>query len=194
MAEELELACLADLEEAVPWQAGWRGLEVGAGAGAFTRVLARRGGLSWTAQEPVPAMLAALKAQPALAQVEGVLGWCDAPEDRKAFEGASFDLIASRQLTNGLYDPVVAFENWWHWLKPGGCLAIAEGLYGREAWTGAWAEEVDELPLSANASLALLPYLLERTGFEVLRVGLMARSNALSSHPRQLVVARRPEG
>jgi SAM-dependent methyltransferase len=191
MPPEEEEAWLADLLEPFPLPPQGRALEVGAGAGAFTKVLARMEGLSWTAQEPVPVMLAALQAQSALAGVEARLGWCDAPEDREAFPAEHFDLIASRQLTNGLHDPLLAFAHWRHWLRPGGWLLIVEGLFGREAWSGPWAQEVDAYPLAANASLALLPYLLERSGFRIHHVGLMARAKALSPHPRQLVLAQR---
>lgn len=54
------------------------------------------------------------------------------------------------------------------------------------AWQGTWAEEVDELPLSANQSLALAPHLLEQAGFKI----LARRPRAIPA--RYLVVARLP--
>lgn len=170
-----------------PWlRPGMQVLDAGAGGGTFTAVLARRQDLDITALEPAPAMLAALKARPELAGVHGVLGFCDAPQDRDLFPAGCFGAIASRQLANGLYDPLQAFRNWRHWLKPGGVVLLIDGSFGRDAWQGKWAEEVDELPLSANQSLALLPYLLEQAGFEV-----VARA-PLAIPLRYLVVARLP--
>jgi hypothetical protein len=87
----------------------------------------------------------------------------------------------SRQLANGLYDPLAAFCNWRYWLKPGGSLAVIDGLYGRTAWTGRWEEEVDVLPLSACQTAATVPYLLEVAGFRVEGVQWMQAVNARPS-------------
>jgi SAM-dependent methyltransferase len=184
-APEVQDAYLADLAGLLaPGQAV---LDAGAGAGAFTQVLTRFGGLDLTALEPAPAMAAHIR------DARVVLGFCDAPEDRPLFPAGSFDVIASRQLTNGLYDPLAAFRNWHHWLKPGGRVVVIDGFYGRDAWQGKWAEEVDDLPLSATQSLALTPYLLEQAGLRVETVRPMAATNASSATatPRYLVVATR---
>ena len=98
----------------------------------------------------------------------------------------------SRQLVNGLYDPLAAFRNWRHWLKPGGAVVVIEGLYGRSAWSGIWAEEVDQLPMSACQSTAMIPYLLEQAGFHVETSSLMETVNArpTTATARYAVVAR----
>ncbi len=184
-----------DLAEAWTTAAGQRVLDAGAGTGAFTRVLAGIGGLELTALEPAPAMLECLRSKPELRGVAIVQGFCDHPEDRGHFAGGCFDAICSRQLANGLYDPLSAFRNWRHWLRPGGIVVLVDGLYGRDAWTGGWAEEVDVLPLSATQTPATVAYLLESAGFAVDTVRPLGRVNArpVTRTRRYVVVARRTE-
>jgi hypothetical protein len=95
---------------------------------------------------------------------------------------------------NGLFDPLCAFRHWQRWTKPAGVVVVIDGLYGRDGWTGRWAEEVDVLPLSASQSMASTPYLLEACGFVVEAVERMTAVNALSTTrtPRYLVVASKP--
>ena len=183
-----------ELTAHVGLKAGDDVLDAGAGTGTMTAILARMPGLRIVALEPAPAMLDVLRAKPQLRGVTAVEGFCDAPEDRALFPAARFDAIVSRQLLNGLFDPSEAFANWFHWLKPGGVVAAIDGYYGRSAWGGKWAEEVDVLPLSANQSLALAPYLLERAGFAVERAALTEAVNAspATRTTRYLVVARKP--
>ena len=83
----------------------------------------------------------------------------------------------SRQLMNVLYDPLAAFANWHCWLKPAGVVLVIDGLYERAAWSGTWAEEVDVLPVAACQSTALVPYLLEQSGFSVEAVRMMDAVN-----------------
>jgi RimJ/RimL family protein N-acetyltransferase/SAM-dependent methyltransferase len=184
-------AYLADLRRVVRIAPGSSVLDVGAGAGALCGVLARLPGLELTALEPSPAMLDELRRRPELAQVATVQGSCDAPGDEALFAPARFDVIASRQVVNGLFDPLVAFARWRRWLKPGGLVVVIDGLYGRDGWRGAWAEEIDVLPLSASQTLATVPYLLEVAGFTILAVERMAAVDALPSTrtPRYVVVA-----
>ena len=188
-----EDAYLSDLARVFQFRPGMAVLDVGAGTGALCVVLARLPGLAMTALEPAPAMLARLRRRPGLESVVAVQGFCDAPLDRQHFGAAQFDVIASRQLINGLFDPLTAFENWHHWLKPGGAVVAIDGAYGRDAWTGVWQEEIDVLPLSATQSTATVPYLLEAAGFKVEAVRWMDAVNALPSTktPRYVVVARR---
>lgn len=168
-------------------------LDVGAGSGAMCRILIDQPGIQLTALEPSWEMLALLKTEPELERIETIAGFCDAPEDRKHFQAASFDAIVSRQLINGLFDPIAAFENWRHWLKPGGHAIMIDGFYERSAWTGRWAEETDTLPLAACQSLAMVPYLLEKSGFQINVVEPMHTVNSLPSTktPRYLVVAQK---
>jgi len=109
------------------------------------------------------------------------------------FSAEQFDVIISRQLVNGLFDPLTAFSNWLFWLKPGGTVIAIDGLYGRSAWTGNFEEEVDLLPLSACQSMATLPYLLEKTGFEIEAVNLTTATNTMPATRtmRYVVVARK---
>jgi SAM-dependent methyltransferase len=180
-AEDVE-AYRADLASVFAFhQDGLRILDAGAGSGALSQVLCGLTGLQITALEPSPAMLARLHARRELEGVRTVEGFCDHLDDRRHFPGGAFDAIFSRQLANGLYDPLAAFRNWHHWLKPSGAVVLVDGLYGRSAWTGRWEEEIDVLPLSACQTTATVPYLLEMAGFRIDRVQLMQATNARPS-------------
>lgn len=187
-------AYLADLQRVVPLPPGSRVLDAGAGTGVICSLLLRLPALELTALEPSPAMLAVLQAQPELAAVTAVAGYCDEPGDADRFAPGQFDVIVSRQLVNGLFDPLLAFRHWHRWLQPGGAVVIIDGLYGRDGWTGRWEDEVDVLPLAATQSTATIPYLLEACGFEVTAVERMVAVNALpvTRTPRYVVVARKP--
>jgi SAM-dependent methyltransferase len=193
LSEDDEQAYQSDLEALLPLSPGADVLDAGAGTGSLTSVLTRLPGVTVTALEPSPAMLAILRGNPRLRAVATVEGFCDALEDRRLFQRGRFDAIVSRQLANGLYDPLGAFANWAHWLKPGGAVLVIEGIYGRDAWTGAWSEEVDVLPLSACQGCATVPYLLEAAGFSVEAVGWMDAVNRrpATRTPRYAVLARR---
>lgn len=182
-----------DLASLLAFEPGARVLDAGAGTGTMCTLLARLDGLELTALDPSPAMLERLRGKPGLERVHAVEGFCDGPEDRAHFEAERFDVIVSRQLSNGLFDPLTAFSNWHHWLAPGGAVVLLDGFYGRDSWNGASAKEVDVLPLSSNQSLALVPYLLERSGFDIERVRPLEATNALPSTrtPRYGVVARK---
>jgi SAM-dependent methyltransferase len=168
-------------------------LDAGAGTGALCLTLVRRPHRSLTALDPAPAMLDRLGRKPELASVQRVQGFCDHPEDAAQFADGSFDVIASRQLTNGLFDPIAAFRNWNQWLGEGGTVVVVDGFYDRDAWTGAWEALIDQLPLSACRTMATVPYLLARCGFRIEHVGLMQATNARPSTRtrRYLVVARK---
>ncbi len=188
-----ENAHLADLERVVEFAPGMRVLDVGAGTGVMCSLLRRLPGLKLTALEPSPAMLALLQSKPELANVTAINGFCDEPQDIERFGAGAFDRIVSRQVVNGLFDPLVAFRHWHHWLKPAGTVVVIDGLYGRDGWTGRWEEEVDALPLAASQSMASTPYLLENVGFTIETVERMASVNALPTTrtPRYVVVARK---
>ena len=195
LTPEDEEAYLSDLEEVFSFREAMRVLDVGAGTGTVCQMLSRLPGLSITALEPAPAMLAKLRSKPELAGIRAVEGFCDAIEDRSHFGESQFDLIVSRQLGNGLFDPLAAFENWHHWLVPGGAVVLIDGLYGRTAWSGIWEEEVDVLPMSACLTTALAPYLLEKAGFRIEAVERMRRANErpTTMTTRYVVVGRRPD-
>jgi SAM-dependent methyltransferase len=122
-----------------------------------------------------------------------VNGSCDEPRDATLFAEAQFDVVACRQVVNGLHDPLLAFRHWHRWLKPGGAVVVIDGLYGRDGWRGAWEQEIDALPLSAVQTMATIPYLLESVGFRIEAVQRMAAVNALPTTrtPRYVVVARK---
>lgn len=188
-----EDAYLADIGRAFEFRPGAAVLDAGAGTGTLCRILSRLPGLALTALEPSPAMLALLQDQPELAHVAAVQGHCDGEEDGATFAEGTFDVVASRQLVNGLFDPLTAFRHWRRWLKPGGAVVVIDGLYGRDGWRGAWQEEVDVLPLSACQTLATVPYLLESAGFRIAAVERMSDVNRLPATrtPRYIVVAIR---
>ena len=166
-------------------------LDAGSGTGVLCLVLNQIPGLRITALEPSSAMLDLLRARPELQSVSTTQGFCDHADDRLHFRGESFDLIASQQLANCLYDPLAAFRNWHYWLRKGGTVVVLDGLFDRDAWSGAWEGFVDHLPLSACQTMATVPYLLEQTGFWINFVGLMQHTNALpaTQTTRYMVVA-----
>jgi SAM-dependent methyltransferase len=184
-------AYLADLGPVFQLRAGLSVLDAGAGTGTLCGILLRQTDLSVTALEPVPAMLARLRGTAALQRVTTVEGFCDSIGDRVLFPAGRFDAIVSRQLVNGLFDPLAAFRNWHHWLSPRGTIVVIDGLYDRSAWQGGWEEEVDVLPLSTCQSTAVVPYLLEVAGFRIDAVQRMESVNALPTTrtPRYVVAA-----
>jgi SAM-dependent methyltransferase len=195
LGHEDEDAYLVDLKRVVTFPAQAAVLDAGAGTGTLCGILSRLPGVSVTALEPAPAMLAKLRSKAGLRGVATVEGFCDSLEDRRHFAEARFDAIVSRQLVNGLYDPLTAFRNWRHWLSPGGTVVVIDGIYGRSAWTGIWEEDVDVLPLAACQGTATTPYLLEAAGLRTEAVRWMEAVNArpATKTPRYVVVATKPE-
>jgi len=191
LSREDEDAYLSDLERVFSFRQGMTVLDAGAGTGTMCQLLSRLDGLAITALEPSPAMLAKLKSKPELEGVIAVEGFCDGNEDRTHFKPSQFELIVSRQLANGLFDPLTAFRNWLYWLSPGGTVILIDGFYGRSAWTGKWEQEIDVLPLAACQTIALIPYLLEHSGFHIESVQVMEAVNQMPSTKttRYVVVA-----
>lgn len=189
-----EAAYLSDLQQVFSFEDRMHVLDAGAGSGTLSKILLQAADISLTALEPSPAMLDLFRKKPELHSVNCVEGFCDGLEDRAHFAEAQFDVIASRQLINGLFDPLVAFENWFYWLKPGGSAIVIDGFYGRDAWMKMFEKEVDLLPLSACQSMATVPYLLEKVGFEIQSVNLMSATNKMPATrtTRYVVVARKP--
>jgi len=185
------MACLQDIQNHVALLPGNKILDAGAGSGALCLALSRVSDIQITALEPCPAMISLFRNRSELADVKVVEGFCDHHSDVKHFDSATFDFIASRQLTNTLFDPLAAFQNWKHWLQPEGKLVVIDGLYDRDAWTGKWSWAVDQLPLSACRSRATVPYLLEQVGFMIEYAGPAVETNKLASTrtERYLVVA-----
>ena len=174
-------ACIADLKHCVTFSENMDVLDAGSGTGALCLSLIRICALHITALEPCEAMAALLKSKRELNGVARVRGFCDHADDQSHFGVNMFDLIASRQLANCLFDPLAAFRNWHYWLRLGGSVVVMDGLFDRSDWTGRWEGIVDSLPLSACRTTAMVPYLLEQTGFRVDYVGPMNATNALLS-------------
>lgn len=193
LSPEEEAAYLADIGRAYEFRPGSSVLDAGAGTGTLCRILSRLPALALTALEPSPAMLALLRSQADLAHVTTVQGFCDGAEDGQHFAAGAFDVIASRQLVNGLFDPLAAFRHWHRWLKPGGAVVVIDGFYGRDGWRGSWEAEIDVLPLSACQTLATVPYLLEAAGFRIAAVDRMSAVNGLpgARTPRYIVLGIR---
>lgn len=191
LTEDDHDACLTDIASGFCFKADMNVLDVGAGTGALCLALVRFPGLRITAMEPCPDMLDLLKLKPELAQISRVEGFCDHLEDRSEFARGQFDVIVSRLLTNCLFDPIAAFQNWHHWLRDQGTVIVMDGLFDRSDWAGVWSEMVDTLPLSACRSMAAVPYLLEQAGFSIEFVGPMVATNARPSTrtSRYMVVA-----
>jgi len=194
LTQEDDQACLADIQRVFQFQSGMDVLDVGTGTGAFCKILQHLPGVSITAIEPSPAMLAKFRSKSELNGVTTVEGFCDGPEDRQFFGESQFQVIVSRQLVNGLFDPLTAFRNWLHWLSPGGTVVVLDGLFDRSSWSGKWEEEVDVLPISACQTTALTPYLLETAGFRVEAVEWMEATNKMPATrtKRYMVVASKP--
>ncbi len=174
-------ACVADLHRCIAFRDDMDVLDAGSGTGALCLSLARIPGLRITALEPCSTMSDLLISKPELELVAIVRGFCDHVDDESHFGPDSFDLIASRQLANCLFDPLAAFRNWSYWLRPGGTVVVMDGLFDRDAWSGRWNGIVDTLPLSACRTTATVPYLLEQVGFRIDFVGPMTHTNELES-------------
>lgn len=193
LTPEDDAVYLADIRQVFLFREGMHVLDVGAGTGAMCRTLMKVSDLNLTALDPSPQMLARFRARSELRDVSTVEGFCDSADDRDHFDESTFDVIISRQLVNNLFDPLAAFENWHHWLKPGGSVIVIDGLYRRESWVDKWEEEIDQLPASACQTTALVPYLLEKSGLDVNSAGLMTATNEMPNTrtPRYIVVASR---
>lgn len=187
-------ACVADLQRCVEFSDNMAVLDAGSGTGALCLALIRIPGLDITALEPSSRMMNLLTARSELSGVVAVQGFCDHADDASLFGPETFDLITSRLLVNNLFDPLAAFRNWNHWLRPGGSVVVMDGLFSPSDWAGKWGEFVDVLPLSACQTTATVPYLLEKMGFDVEHVGLMDHTNALPSTrtKRYIVVVNKP--
>jgi SAM-dependent methyltransferase len=172
-----------------------RVLDVGAGTGALTRIIANAGAIV-TALEPSQGMLdearKAAAAQPARGCIHFTLG--DAHEG-DLFASASFDLIVSRQAVCYFADPLRAFANWRDWLTDDGTIIVVDGLWSRNGWGD--DALVDRLPLSCLQTRATMAYLLEKSGFAITRntwlddINQRARRAAPAAAPRYAIIARK---
>lgn len=185
----------ADISPALQLKSSSHVLDVGAGTGVFSRLVADWGH-SVTGLEPSPNMLRVAEST-ALPQgyadrLRFVLG--DAHQ-ADLFDEATYDCIVSRQAVCYFRDPLMVFQNWHRWLKQPGCVLVVDGLWFREGWSS--DELVDQLPLSCLQTRATVAYLLEKAGFRIVAnrwlttVNAHLAANGESNSPRYLVVAHK---
>ena len=190
--KELEGHYRQDLEEVLGSFAQYKSvLEVGAGNGLFTQLLHKWGCEDITGTDIAEVMLEAARAR--LPQCEFRLLTEEAQPD--LFPPASFDLIISRQLACHLIDPIAVFQCWKSWLKPGGRIAIIDGLWTRIDWGRASTERgslVDSRPLSCTQTTATACYLLTHAGLKVRYQGLLGRVNNFEKEQFEIGQPREP--
>ncbi len=193
--EQAELeAWNADIFTAVAFPPGSRVLDVGAGTGVLSRILAERG-CYVTGLDPAAGMIAEAQSRlpPALVgRLNFLVGDTHQPD---LFSPGSFDWIVSRQVVGHFHDPLVAFQNWRGWLKARGGVMIIDGLWRRDGW-GNDEALVDNLPLSCLQTRATVAYLLTVAGFVVekniwlQRVNAYFAQNEANSVKRYLITAK----
>lgn len=166
-------------------------LDVGAGTGLLTRLLADFG-YSVTGLDPSEDMLKqAIKNTPIEKYGKSIKFVLGDTHQSDIFRFSSFDCIVSRQVVCHFYDPIITFENWHKWLSDNGIVVITDGLWFREGWSN--DDLVDSLPLSCLQTRATVSYLLEKSGFRVIKNVLLEKVNQHfaetgSSNPLRYVV------
>jgi ubiquinone/menaquinone biosynthesis C-methylase UbiE len=167
-------------------------LDVGAGTGVFSN-LWLEWGAAVTCLEPAEKMLEKARANLS-GKVSFVLG---DTHDLALFPGGGFDFIVSRQAACYFRDPLLVFQNWQRWLKPGGQIVLVDGLWFRDGWSD--DHLVDQLPLSCLQTRATIAYLLEKSGFQILENKWLDQVNAYlsgigqSKSPRYKIAAKKVE-
>jgi SAM-dependent methyltransferase len=176
----LEAPYRADLEEALGALDRYKSvLEVGAGTGALTQLLAKWGCRRIVGTDISKGMLDVARAKLPKCEFKVVT----AEVEPNLFRPECFDLIISRQVVCHLMDPIAVFECWKQWLKPRGRVAIIDGLWTRVDWgppRSAAGALVDHRPLSCTQTWATLNYLLERSGLSVGQSRMLERVNAFA--------------
>jgi len=163
-----------DDDEVVLWQAdilsvlnlpaGYSVLDVGAGTGVFSNLWLEWGAVV-TCLEPAEKMLEKARANLSEFSEKAAFVLGDT-HDSNLFPDGEFDFIVSRQVACYFRDPLLVFQNWQRWLKPGGQIVLVDGLWFRDGWSDDYL--VDQLPLSCLQTRATIAYLLEKSGFQIL--------------------------
>lgn len=183
-------AWLDEINSAIQLSDGQLCLDVGAGTGTLTHLLASGVAPSGkvVAQDLSKQSLELNRqclSTETTALVEYVHG--DA-HDEKLFVSrfrSAFDVIAARQSVVLFRDPSTVFKLWNKLLKPGGTVMILDALWSRASWTGEWGVLRDTLPLSCIQTLGTIPYLLEGAGFAVIENRFMDKVNLLLGNDGQ---------
>ena len=190
--KELEELYREDLQEVLGAFEEYKSvLDVGAGNGIFTRLLDKWGCKGIVGTDISGDMLGLARAQ---------LPHCSFQQITKEaepdlFPPASFDLIISRQLACHLMDPISVFECWKMWLKPGGRIAVIDGLWTRKDWgapTSRGGALVDERPLSCTQTSATVSYLLAQANLVVKHRGFLKRVNGFAKQRYSIGQPREP--
>ena len=179
-----------DLAEMIEIMSNARVLDVGSGTGVLTRLLAEWGGYV-VGLDSSPDMVAEARNRiPAhlTTKIEFQVG--DTMQDALRFPAQTFDCIASRQVVCHFVDPLQAFRNWYHWLKPNGQIIVIDGLWTKESWGD--DDLTAHLPLAFIQNRATLTYLLEQAGFLIEQCRWLERVNRFlettEQHQRYIVI------
>jgi SAM-dependent methyltransferase len=190
--KELEELYRQDLEEVLGAFAEYESvLEVGAGNGIFTRLLDIWGCKGIVGTDISDGMLGVARARLPQCRFEQVMN----EAEPNLFPPATFDLVISRQLACHLIDPITVFECWKMWLKPGGRIAVIDGLWTRSDWgppTGRKASLVEERPLSCTQTSATVSYLLARASLVIRHRGVLKRVNDFAKERYVIGQGREP--
>jgi ubiquinone/menaquinone biosynthesis C-methylase UbiE len=178
-----EQAWTHDVFEYANFKTGSICLDIAAGTGALTRLVAK-----WIGENghvvACDFSKEALKENKSLLppelqeRVSFLIGDTSDSELLKTATYKSFDFITCRQGVVLFNSPLTVFRNWYEWLNEGGKIVILDALWPRDSWTGPYAPLVDQLPLSCLQTLATIPYLLKQVGFVVEKTAYLNRVNA----------------
>lgn len=201
---EEERSWRLDIADAVKINPGAVCLDVGAGTGVLTRLLADWVGPSGhvVAADVSAAMLEQnrkLLPTQFSDRVSFLLGDADDDKLLSSAPYKSFDFITTRQVVCLLVDPISVFRKWHTWLNKDGRIIILDGLWMRRGWTDGWAELVDHFPLSCIQNLAAVPYMLKQAQFVIEECCFLKRVNEWFEKtktvdfesPRYIVVAKK---
>jgi ubiquinone/menaquinone biosynthesis C-methylase UbiE len=165
-----------DILEALGQPESRRVLDVGAGTGELTRVLDAMGFQVTGADFSADSLQIAREKLPHIDFVEA-----NVCHEVPQFEERPYDLIVSRQFVCHIPDPIETFALWKRWLTIGGSVAMIDGFWSRNGWSGSWNDSPDELPLACVQSWATVRYMLRKAGFSRTQASPMARVNGFDA-------------
>jgi len=190
--QEAEELYRQDLEDVLGPFSKYRSvLEVGAGNGVLTQLLKRWGCGEIVGTDISAGMLAIARKRLPDCRFEHVTSEADAG----LFKPRSFDLVISRQLVCHLIDPITVFSIWKEWLKPGGQVAVIDGLWTRRDWgppSSPAGALVNNRPLSCTQTWATVSYLLRRADLAVSAERFLPRVNTFAREHYAIGEGREP--